>query len=158
MIPSGFVQLDVIPLTPNGKVDRRRLPSPVNLRPNLEVGYMEPVSATEQQLVGIWQEVLEIYPIGVHDNFFDLGGHSLAASRVVSRVIQTFKLEVPVKALFEAPTVAEMAAIITRNQTKRANDDGLAQLLRQVESMTEAEAQTRLAGERARSSKRNAHE
>ena len=118
---------------------------------------MEPTSATELQLVGIWQEVLEICPIGVHDNFFDLCGHSLAASRVISRVSQTFNLELPVKALFETPTVAEMAAIITRNQTKRTND-GLAQLLCEAESITEAEVQAWLAEESARSPKENGHE
>ena len=85
--------------------------------------------------------------VGIHDNFFDLGGHSLAAFRVISRVIQSFQLELPAKALFDAPTVAEMAAIITQNQTKQASHAEIAQMLSEVESMTEEEAQKQLAGE-----------
>jgi len=85
--------------------------------------------------------------IGVHDSFFELGAHSLAAFRVVSRVIQTFALELPVKALFDAPTVAEMAAIIVRNQAKRASDEDLAQMVREVEAMNEDEARKQLADE-----------
>jgi len=147
MIPSSFVLLDALPLTPNGKVDRRALPDPGNARPNLDRVYTPPATTTEAQLTSIWSEVLFVDPVGVHDNFFDLGGHSLAASRVVSRVIQTFALELPVKALFDAPTVAEMAAIIAQNQAKRASDENLAQMLREVEAMTEDEARKQLADE-----------
>jgi hypothetical protein len=95
-------------------------------------------------------EVLSLDEVGIHDNFFDLGGHSLAGSRVISHAIQAFQLTLPVKALFDAPTVAEMAAIITQNQTTLASDTDLAQMLREVEAMTEEEAQKQLAkGERA---------
>ena len=145
MIPSSFVLLDALPLTPNGKVDRRALPDPGNARPNLDRVYTPPATTTEAQLTSIWSEVLSVDPIGVHDNFFDLGGHSLTASRVVSRVIQTFALELPVRALFDAPTVAEMAAIIVQNQAKRASDEELAQMLREVEVMTEDEARKQIA-------------
>jgi amino acid adenylation domain-containing protein len=147
MIPSSFVLLDALPLTPNGKVDRRALPDPDNARPNLDRAYKPPATTTEAQLTSIWSEVLSVDPVGVHDNFFDLGGHSLAASRVVSRVIQTFAVELPVKALFDAPTVAEMAAIVEQNQAKRASDENLAQMLREVEAITEDEARKQLADE-----------
>ena len=151
MIPSVFVFLDFLPLTPNGKVDRRALPDPGNARPNLSSLYAPPATTTEDQLTSIWSKVLSVNEVGIHDNFFDLGGHSLAASRVISRVIQTFKLELPVKALFEAPTVAEMAAIISQHQSKRASDNELAQIvLREVEAMSEEEALKRLAPERAK--------
>ena len=100
----------------------------------------------------MWEEILDVRPIGIHDNFLDLGGHSLAASRVISRVIQEFNLELPVRALFDAPTVAEMVAVIAQNQAKRASDAELAQMLREVEAITEEEAQKQLAGESALSS------
>jgi len=147
MIPSSFVLLDALPLTANGKLDRRALPDPGNTRPDLNNPYAPPSTTTEAQLVSIWSEVLSVDQIGVHDSFFDLGGHSLAAFRVVSRVIQTFALELSVKALFDAPTVAEMAVIIVQNQARRASDEDLAQMLREVEAMTEDEARKQLADE-----------
>ena len=147
MIPSSFVLLDTLPLTANGKLDRRALPDPGNTRPDLNNPYAPPSTTTEEQLTSIWSEVLLVVPIGIHDSFFDLGGHSLAASRVVTRVIQTFGLELSVKALFDAPTVAEMAAIIVQNQANRASDEQLVQMLREVEVMTEDEAQKQLADE-----------
>jgi acyl carrier protein len=146
MTPSAFVRLDALPLTPNGKVDRRALPDPGSARPDLNRRYTPPATTTEKQLASIWSKVLSVDQVGIHDNFFDLGGHSLAASRVISRVIQTFQLELPVKALFDAPTIAEMAAIIKQNQTKRANDAEIAQMLREVEAMTEEDALKQLAG------------
>jgi acyl carrier protein len=88
--------------------------------------------------------VLSIDQVGIDDNFFDLGGHSLSATRVISRVIKQFRLELPLQSLFQSPTVAEMAAIITQNQAKRANDDELAQMLREVEAISEDEAQRRV--------------
>ena len=145
MIPSSFVLLDALPLTANGKLDRGALPDPGNTRPDLSNSYAPPSTTTQAQLISIWSEVLSLDQIGVHDSFFDLGGHSLAAFRVVSRVIQTFALELPIKALFDAPTVAEMAAIIVQNQAKRVSDEDLAQMLREVEAMTEDEARKQIA-------------
>jgi amino acid adenylation domain-containing protein len=157
MMPSAFMFLQSLPLT-NGKLDRTALPRPDHKRPNLEQPYAPPHGDVEVRLVQLWEEILNVRPIGMHDNFFDLGGHSLAASRVISRVIQAFQLELPVKALFDAPTVAEMAAIITQNQAKRASDAELAQMLREVEAMTEEEAQKQLAGKSARSLSGERHE
>jgi len=140
MVPSDFVFLESLPVTPNGKVDRLALPAPDNARPELDVAYAAPQSNIEEHLAKIWAEVLSIEQVGIHDNFFDLGGHSLAASRVISRAIQTFRLELPVNALFDAPTVARMAIIVEQNGAKRANDAELEQMLREVETMTEEEA------------------
>ncbi|MDP2604350.1 MAG: AMP-binding protein, partial [Deltaproteobacteria bacterium] len=152
MIPTTFIAMDKLPLTGMGKVDRRSLPFPDIERFKLKTPLVEPRTSQEVILAKLWAEVLSLDKVGIHDNFFDLGGHSLAASRVISRVIQTFQLELPVKALFDAPTVAEMAAIITQNQAKQGSDAELAQMLREVEAMTEDEARKQLAGERARSS------
>ena len=141
MVPSDFVFLESLPLTPNGKVDRLALPARDRSRPELEVAYATPRSDVEKLLAEIWAEVLAIDSIGIHDNFFDLGGDSLAASRVISRVIQSFKLDLPVKALFDAPTVARMAEVVKQNETHRADDAALEQMLRLLETMTEEEAQ-----------------
>jgi amino acid adenylation domain-containing protein len=119
MVPSDFVFLESLPLTPNGKVDRLALPAPDNARPELAVTYAAPQSDIEKQLAKIWAEVLSVEQVGIHDNFFDLGGHSLAATRVISRALQAFKLELPVNALFDAPTVAQMAVIVEQNRAKR---------------------------------------
>jgi amino acid adenylation domain-containing protein len=145
MIPSVFVQLDAMPLTPNGKIDRSALPEPGKKRPELRVPYVAPLSDAETRLAEIWAEVLRVNQVGVRDNFFDLGGHSLAASRVISRVIQTFELELPVKALFDAPTIAEMARVIAAHQGSRINNDTLDRMLAEIEAMPDEEAARLLA-------------
>ena len=139
MIPSTFMFLKNLPQT-NGKVDRRALPRPRRMRPRLGNAYAAPRNESEQQLVGLWQDVLDIRPIGIHDNFFDLGGHSLAASRIISRVIRLFQLELPLKALFESPTVAEMAAVIDEHQKNRLTEEELERILTELETMSEEEA------------------
>jgi amino acid adenylation domain-containing protein len=141
MVPSVFVMLDALPLTPNGKVDRGALPPPEQQRPQREFDHVEPRTPTEEKLASIWADVLKAESLSIHDNFFELGGHSLAAARIVTRVVQTFQLELPVKALFESPSVAEMAAVIMQNQSKRVSDEELAQMLREIEVMTEEDAQ-----------------
>jgi amino acid adenylation domain-containing protein len=141
MVPSDFVFLESLPLTPNGKVDRLAFPAPDRSRPELEVAEAAPRSDIETLLAKIWAEVLAIDRVGIHDNFFDLGGHSLAASRVISRVIQSFKLVLPVRTLYDAPTVARMAEVVKQNHAHRADDAELEQMLRQVETMTEEETQ-----------------
>jgi len=150
MIPSVFVFLDKMPVIGIGKIDRNALPAPTGRRPALDQPHVPPTNGVEEKLSRIWAEVLSIDEVGLHDNFFDLGGHSLSAFRVITGVIQTFQLELPVKALFEAPTVAEMAKIIGRNQAKRAGTEELAQMLRAVEALSEEEAQRGLAGETSR--------
>lgn len=141
MIPSVFVRLDTLPLTPQGKIARRALPDPEQTRPELSIAYVAPHSDMELQLARIWSSVLSLDRVGIHDNFFDLGGHSLAATRVISRVVQAFQLELPVRSLFDAPTIAEMAVIIHQIRSERASDAELAQMLRDVETITEEEAQ-----------------
>ena len=147
MIPTAFVTLDKLPLLSAGKVDRRALPDPGHARPELDTPHVTPHTAIERELWRIWTEVLGLGQIGVHDNFFDLGGDSLTANRVVSQMIKAFQLDLPVKSLFDSPTVAEMAIVVAQNQAKKVGQEELARLLSELESITEDEAQRLLAKE-----------
>lgn len=109
MIPSAFVQLEAVPLTPNGKVDRRALPVPDGTRSNLEETFVPHLTPFEEVLADIWSEVLRLERVGIHDNFFELGGHSLLATQVISRVREAFGVELPLHTLFEEPTLAGLA-------------------------------------------------
>jgi amino acid adenylation domain-containing protein len=106
MVPTAFVTLDALPLTPNGKVDRRALPPPDATRAALSAGYVEPQSAAQQVMAEIWADVLGVERVGLEDNFFELGGHSLLATQVISRVREALQCELPLRKLFETPTVA----------------------------------------------------
>jgi len=109
MVPSAFVVLETLPLTPNGKLDRLALPAPSLTRPELDTNFVAPRTPVEERLVEIWEEVLGLERVGVHDDFFELGGHSLLATRVVSRVRGGLRAELPLRYLFETPTVAGLA-------------------------------------------------
>jgi amino acid adenylation domain-containing protein len=109
MIPSAFVMLDAMPLTPNGKVDRQALSVPDQARPALESTFVAPRTPVEKVLTEIWAEVLGLEHVGIQDNFFELGGHSLLATQVMSRLRGAFQVELPLRSLFEAPTVANLA-------------------------------------------------
>ena len=101
MIPSTFVFVDTLPLTPNGKVDRRALPEPTAARPELQLPAAAPRNQTENITAGIWQAVVGVDPVGIHDNFFDLGGNSLLAVQIVSRVYDEFHIELPLQLMWE---------------------------------------------------------
>ena len=111
MVPSAFVMLDTVPLTPNGKVDRKALPAPDWSQSGLEESYVPPRTPVEEMLAGIWMQVLAVDAerVGIHDNFFELGGHSLLATQVVSRVRDAFNVDLPLRRLFETPTIAALA-------------------------------------------------
>ncbi|MGK7876876.1 MAG: amino acid adenylation domain-containing protein [Xenococcaceae cyanobacterium] len=112
MVPSTFVILNVLPLTPNRKVDRRALPAPNQARLVLDEAFVAPRTPAEEQLAQMWTKVLRVERVGVHDNFFELGGHSLLTAQLLSQVRETFGVELPVHSLFEAPTVAGLAQAI----------------------------------------------
>jgi amino acid adenylation domain-containing protein len=107
MVPSAFVMMPALPLTPNGKVDRRALPAPDGQAEQRL--YVAPRTPSEEMLAAILADVLRLPRVGVHDNFFDLGGHSLLAMRVTARVRQTFGVELPLRTIFQTPTIAELA-------------------------------------------------
>jgi aspartate racemase len=112
MIPAAFVHLETLPLTFNGKVDRKALPSPDAARPDLITPFVLPRTPTEEALARIWSELLHIDGIGVHDNFFELGGHSLLATQVASRVRADFKIDLALRAFFEQPTLGGLAECV----------------------------------------------
>jgi len=141
MIPAAFVCIAEIPQTPNGKIDRIHLPLPSGERPTLDVPFAPAGTNTEKELSQLWSEVLAIDRVGVHDDFFELGGNSLTATRIISRVLQKFQLELPIKAIFDTPTVAGMALVIEQNRTKLPHDEVMNRLLNEIEAMTEGEAE-----------------
>jgi amino acid adenylation domain-containing protein/thioester reductase-like protein len=113
MMPSAFVILDALPLTPNCKVDRKALPAPHLGDLSSETDFVAPRTAIESQLSQIWAQVLRVKQVGVDDNFFELGGHSLLTAQLLSLVREQFQVELPLSALFESPTVAGLAIAIT---------------------------------------------
>ncbi len=115
MIPSAFVSLDTLPLTPNGKVDRRSLPAPDLSNQDLAI-YVPPQTPTQELMAAIWADILNLEQIGIHDNFFELGGHSLIATQVVVRIRDMFQIELPLRDLFEQPTIAQLAHRVTLAQ------------------------------------------
>jgi amino acid adenylation domain-containing protein len=145
MLPSTFVILDRMPLTPNGKIDRKALPEPDQLRPELESVYVAPATESESLIARIWQDVLQLERVGVHDNFFDLGGHSLLMLDVRSRLSDTFQKEIQINEMFEYPTIRALAEFLDpnasagssapqldeRDEKLRAGQDRLRQQLQQ---------------------------
>jgi amino acid adenylation domain-containing protein len=112
MVPAAFVPLEAIPLTPSGKIDRRALPSPDGSRPFPDQGFVAPRTPTESTVAEIWRDVLRMKEIGIHENFFDLGGHSFLAVRIVERLWTALGVELPLRSVFDTPTVAALAEAI----------------------------------------------
>jgi amino acid adenylation domain-containing protein len=110
MVPSAYVQLNELPLNHNGKVDRKNLPQPETYTPEQE--YVGPRSATEETLCRLWEEVLRQERVGIHDNFFKIGGHSLLAARVAARMRECFQVDLPLRRMFESPTIAQLAQVV----------------------------------------------
>ncbi|MEG3990474.1 amino acid adenylation domain-containing protein [Microcoleus sp. S28C3] len=121
MVPSAFVVLESLPVTANGKVDRLALPAPEPIKLEWAGGYVAPQTSIEEVLVKIWVEVLGIKRVGIRDNFFELGGHSLLATQLVSRVRDAFGVELPLRRVFEAPTIAELSKIVESLKESDAN-------------------------------------
>src|SRR5215217_5693164 len=142
MLPSAFVTLPAFPLTTSGNIDRLALPAPER-NFETEAGYSAPRDALEEVLSTIFAEVLKLGRIGIRDNFFELGGHSLSATQIVSRVRETFQVELPVRRIFEQPTVEGLAQALLELQRERI--ERTAELLLQVSSFSEEEGDSKLA-------------
>ncbi|WP_445629023.1 amino acid adenylation domain-containing protein [Nostoc sp. DSM 114167] len=116
MVPGVFIFLDTLPLLPNGKVNRRALPVPEDLRPTLTTTYEVPQSEMEQQIAQLWQEVLHLDRVGIHDNFFDLGGHSLLMLQVNYKLRAILQLNISVVEMFQNPTIYSLAQYLSQQR------------------------------------------
>ena len=143
-MPSLFVFLESLPLTPNGKIDRKALPEPDHARPDLEETFVGPRNQVEEVLAGIWTEILDIEKVGVHDNFFELGGHSILVTRLVSRIRDALQLEVPLRTIFEMPTVAELTEMLFQDPEQKSKIEKTAELLVKLANLSETEAEAML--------------
>jgi acyl carrier protein len=143
LVPSAFIMLESLPRTLTGKVDRRALPAPGQLREPDEPEFVAPRTATEETIAGIWAEVLGVERIGVNDNFFQLGGHSLLATQVASRIHVAFQIDIPLRHIFESPTVAGLSVIVEEARAS-GEDEKIARLLERLEQLPEDEARAKL--------------
>jgi acyl-coenzyme A synthetase/AMP-(fatty) acid ligase/acyl carrier protein len=152
MVPALYVEMEAMPLTASGKVDRRALPGPEKARTKVEGEYQGPRNAEEEVMAGIWREVLRVEVVGVEDNFFDLGGHSLLATQVMSRIREIFKVEMPLTRLFETPTIAALARAITNgvkaddgiNLIATAGEDSEQEMLSKLDQLSDEEVNAML--------------
>lgn len=122
MVPGFYVAMDTFPLTPNGKIDRNAFPAPESGRPELATEYVAPQNKEESRLVSIWSKVLRIDTIGINDNFFDLGGDSLKVAQVATRIRDAFNVDIPLRLIFEGPTISDLVQAIAKSDTESFSD------------------------------------
>jgi amino acid adenylation domain-containing protein len=144
MIPGVYVELKELPLTANGKVDKRALPAPEQSRPDLKVDFVPPRTPAEEVVAGIWAQVLGVERVGVHDNFFELGGHSLLTTQVVSRLNDVFRVEVPLRSLFRTPTVEGLVNVLAQMWGERELVEEIARTFKEVEKLSDDELNSML--------------
>jgi amino acid adenylation domain-containing protein len=144
MVPQHFVKLESMPLTPNGKVDRKALPKPETGTAS-DKEYIAPRTDIERTIAEIWKEVLKQDRVGVHDDFFELGGHSLLATQIMSQIDNAFNITLSLRSLFETPTVSSLAEIIAQKQIEQADRETLAQALAELEQLSPEEVKMLLA-------------
>jgi acyl carrier protein len=136
--------VDSMPLTETGKIDHSALSAPKEARPELAQKYVGPRDALEQVLAGIFAEILKVERVGIQDNFFELGGHSLLATQVTSRIRQLLSVNLPLRKLFEDPTVSGLAEAVSHVSGDRLRIERVAELLLQIGKMSEEEAASML--------------
>jgi acyl carrier protein len=149
MVPSAFVTLEALPITSSGKVDHRALPAPEGDRPDLDQEFVAPRTETEAILADeIFGKILGLDEVGAQDSFFELGGNSLQATQLVTRIRTRFGVQLPLRSIFESPTVTSLAGVIDRERKpveKLADEEE--RLLREIEEMSEEEAERLLVHE-----------
>jgi len=151
MLPSTFVFLDALPLTPNNKIDRHALPTPTVAGAERNSTFVAPRSPVEEVLAELWTQVLKVEKIGIHNNFFELGGHSLLAVQLVSRIQKTFRVTLSLRSLFESPTIAALAEVLVQHETAPGQVAAMARLRKKLGQMSPEEVQAML---RAKQQKR----
>jgi amino acid adenylation domain-containing protein len=139
MVPGVIMEVEKIPLNANGKIDRKALPSPDKVQPKNQAEYVAPRNIIEEAVAGIWKEILGVQQVSVQDNFFDVGGHSILAMRLLSRLRETFRVQLPVRYFFGAATVAELSQALVANETKPGRTEKIARLLSKVARMSTEE-------------------
>ena len=149
MLPAALETIAALPMMPNGKIDRRALPEPQQLRPETGESFVAPRTLTEALLASAWCEALKIERVGVHDNFFELGGHSLLAARVVSNLRNSIKIEFGMVDVLRSPTIAELALLLESRRLRDAQESDLDLLLAELAGLSDEEAQQRLTTELA---------
>ena len=134
MLPSAIFTRDALPLTPSGKLDRQELAHSTRLELSAKAGsYVAPRNELERDLVCMWMQVLNLEQVGIYDDFFMLGGHSLLATQLISRIEETYPIEIPLRRLFESPTVAGLSLAITQALADGTEEQELTQILSELE-------------------------
>ena len=151
LLPSAFVLLEKLPLLPSGKVNKNALPAPEITRHAVAEAYVAPRTAMEEMIADIWAELLGVTRVGVYDNFFELGGHSLLAARIIVRVRDKFAVDVPLRDMFDTPTVAGLALAVMERQSEMLHLSETKNVLAELQSLSEEEAQSLVAAYRASS-------
>jgi amino acid adenylation domain-containing protein len=141
MIPSAFIPLQTFPLTANGKVDRRALPAPDKINADIEQFFVAPRNSLEAQMADIWSQVLRLEKVGIHHNFFTLGGHSLLVTQLISRMRDTLGVELLIQDVFANPTVAELCVIVTQKLAEQVDDESLARSLAELADLSDEDIQ-----------------
>jgi hypothetical protein len=137
MLPSAFVFVDAFPLTPNGKIDRRALPAPHDRSPEFDASYIAPRTPTEEVLASIWREVLNLNQVSVHDNFFEVGGHSLLAVQLRFQIERTLEIEMPLVAIYLSPTIEGMALSVLQQKLEALDAKQAQGLFAELEEVLE---------------------
>lgn len=147
-IPNFFVHLTELPLTSNGKIDRRRLPTLEDIRQKVKSDFVAPRTPTEHFIAETWRQVLGLPKVGINDNFFGLGGHSMSAIQIISRINEAYQVEAPMRSVFDAPTIAELALTVTKMQMEQENLDDLTQMIEEIKLLSDDELEKMLGGRR----------
>jgi len=138
LVPTEWLFLDDLPRLPNGKVNRSALPLPTMPHIKREIAYVAPSTPAESKLAEIWLDLLDVVRVGINDNFFDMGGHSLKLMQLASRIRRAFGIDLPLIRLFDLPTVAELACELARI-TQQLEETELERILREIELLTDEE-------------------
>ena len=141
MLPSAFVLMDALPRTFSGKVDRSLLPAPGHKRLGLGRSFLAPRTPVETELAAIWSQVLGIPEIGIRDNFFESGGHSLLATQLMSKIRTAFGIDLPLRALFNKPTVEGLSLVVTQMQLEQENQQELEHLISEIAHLSAEDLQ-----------------
>ena len=144
MVPSHFIVLETLPLSPNGKIDRNALPAPDHTTGKTRPRFVAPRTFVEEEMAKIWAEIISIEKVGIHDDFFELGGHSLLLTQLASRIRSVFKVEVPLRILFDNSTLVEMTRMLLLAQVQQSDRGRVLELIAQVKRLSPDEARALL--------------